>query len=97
MLALIMSNTFERMYSALGLDPTNFASTAKYSYVSCKRIMNMTMQTIPNGRVFNAIVEMKRAGFSMIKKQVSLARRSMNTCKNANIRPSASNVVRLSE
>ena len=73
LLALIMSNIFERMYGALGLDPTNFASTAKYSYVSCKRIMNMTMQTIPNGRVFNAVVEMKRAGFSMIKKQVSLA------------------------
>ena len=31
------------------------------------------MQTIPNGRVFNTIVQMKRAGFSMIKKQVSLA------------------------
>ena len=73
LLALIMSNTFERMSSAIGLDPTNFASTAKYSYMSCKRIMNMVMQTIPNARVFNAILQMKRAGFSMIKKQVSLA------------------------
>ena len=73
LLAIIMSNTFERMYASLGLDPTNFASTAKYSYVSCKRLMHMIMQTIPNGRVFNTIVQMKRAGFSMIKKQVSLA------------------------
>ena len=73
LLALIMSNIFERMNEALGLDPTNFASTAKYSYIACKRLMNINMQTIPNARVFNAIVEMKRAGFSIIKKQVSLA------------------------
>lgn len=73
LLALIMSNTFEDMYGALGLDPTNFASTAKFSYVACKRLMNLNMQTIPNGRIFNCIVEMKRAGFSMVKKQVSIA------------------------
>lgn len=73
LLALIMSNTFEDMHDALGLDPSNFASTAKFSYVACKRLMNLNMQTIPNGRVFNCIVEMKRAGFSMVKKQVSIA------------------------
>ena len=73
LLALIMSIIFETMHKALGLDPFNFASTAKYSYVSCKRLMNMNMQTIPNTTVFNAILEMKRAGFSMIRKEVSLA------------------------
>ena len=73
LLALIMSNIFERMNDALGLDPTNFASTEKYSYVSCKRLMNMTLQTIPSARVFNAVVELKRAGYSLVKKQVTLA------------------------
>ena len=63
LLALIISNTFVTMYNTLGLDPTNFASTAKFSYTACKRIMGMTMQTIPNGLVFNCISEMKRAGF----------------------------------
>ena len=66
-------SVIERMTSALGLDLTNFASTAKYSYVLCKRMMNMIMQTVPNGRVYSTIREMMRAGFSMIKKQVSLA------------------------
>ena len=71
LLACIMSNTFVRMYDALGLDPTNFTSTAKYSYVSAKRLTNMSMQTIPNARVFDCIVKMKRAGFSMTKKQIT--------------------------
>ena len=71
LLACIMSNTFVRMYDALGLDPTNFTSTAKYSYVSAKRLTNMSMQTIPNARVFDCIVKMKRAGFSMTKKQIA--------------------------
>ena len=73
LLALIMSNTFQDMHDSLGLDPSNFASTAKFSYVACKRLMNLNMQTIPNGRIFNCIVEMKRAGFSMVKNQVSIA------------------------
>ncbi|XP_066931070.1 uncharacterized protein [Clytia hemisphaerica] len=73
LLAIIMSNTFQDMYEALGLDPTNFTSTAKYSYIACKRLMNLNMQTIPNGRVFNCIADMKRAGFAMVKKQVSIA------------------------
>ena len=73
LLAIIMSNTFQDMYESLGLDPTNFTSTAKYSYIACKRLMNLNMQTIPNGRIFNCVVEMKRAGFSMVKKQVSVA------------------------
>ena len=73
LLAVIMSNTFQDMYESLGLDPTNFASTAKYSYIACKRLMNLNMQTIPNGRIFHCITEMKRAGFSMVKKQVSIA------------------------
>ena len=67
LLALIMSNTFVTMYNTLGLDPTNFASTAKFSYTACKRITGMTMQTIPNRSVFNCIGEMKRASFSMVK------------------------------
>ena len=68
-----MSNTFVTMYNKLRLDPTNFASTAKFSYTACKRITGMTMQTIPNGSVFNCIGEMKRASFSMVKRQISIA------------------------
>ena len=73
LLVIIMSDTFRDIHEALALDPSNFASTAKYSHIAYKGLMNLKMQTIPNGRVFNCITEMKRAGFSMVKKQVSVA------------------------
>ena len=88
LLAVIMSNTFQEMYESLGLDPTNFTSTAKFSYIACKRLSNLKMQTIPNGRVFNCIVEMKRAGFSMVKKQVSLASPLNSHIKDCQYSPS---------
>ena len=73
LLAIILSNTFEMVQKEMQLDPTNYVSTAKFSYTACKRSMNTVMQTIPNGRLYDCICRMKRAGFSMIKKNITLA------------------------
>ena len=71
LLATVMSNTFTRIWDDLKLDPSHYISAPAFSFRCCKRLMNFQMQTIPNSRVFNAVVAMK--SFSEIKKQVSLA------------------------
>ena len=73
LLALIMSNSFVKMHESLGLDPANFSSTAKFSYVACKRLTGLQMQTVPNQRVFDIVQYQKRAGYSVIGREVSVA------------------------
>ena len=63
----------QHMLNILGLDLTNFTKTAKFSYMACKRLMNLNMKSIPNSHVFNYILKLKGAGFSMVKEQVSIS------------------------
>ena len=72
-LALAMSSAFLVLHKDTGVDATNFFSTARYTYTTMKRNTGAIFQTVPNGRVYQCLKQMKRAGFSQIKRQISVA------------------------